>query len=84
MDMVRAGIILYGLWPSDEVDRSVLDLKPVLSLKSHVVHIKTLEPGRIISYGRTYEVTQAFCDRYDPCGIWRRGMPGACQIRDTY
>ncbi len=58
MDMVRAGIILYGLWPSDEVDRSVLDLKPVLSLKSHVVHIKTLEPGRIISYGGTYEVTR--------------------------
>ena len=58
MDMVRAGIILYGLWPSNEVDRSVLDLKPVLSLKSHVVHIKTLEPGRIISYGGTYEVTR--------------------------
>lgn len=56
MDMVRAGIILYGLWPSDDVNRSVLDLQPVLSLKSHVVHIKTLEPGRIISYGGTYEV----------------------------
>ena len=36
----------------------MLDLKPVLSLKSHVVHIKTLEPGRIISYGGTYEVTR--------------------------
>ena len=35
-DMVRAGIILYGLYPSDEMPRSALDLKPVMSLKSHI------------------------------------------------
>ena len=50
---VRAGIILYGLWPSDEVDHS-FSLKPLLSLHSHIVHIKTVEKGTPISYGGTY------------------------------
>lgn len=58
MDMVRAGIILYGLWPSDEVLRERIDLKPVLTLKSHVAHVKELEAGRTISYGGTYELTE--------------------------
>ena len=53
-DMVRAGIILYGLYPSDEVDKTALDLKPVMSLKSHITYIKTLQPGQGISYGYTY------------------------------
>ena len=57
MDMVRAGIILYGLWPSNEVDKSRLPIKPVLSLKSRVVYVKTLPKGQEISYGGTY-VTQ--------------------------
>ena len=55
-DIVRAGIILYGLWPSDEVEKNNINLQPLLSLKSHVVHVKELEPGRIISYGGTFEV----------------------------
>ena len=54
MDCVRAGIILYGLWPSDEVKRDSLALKPAMELKSRIVHIKTLEAGRSISYGGTY------------------------------
>lgn len=53
-DMVRPGIILYGLYPSDEVDRSIIDLKPVMSLKSHIVHLKTVGPGFRVSYGSTY------------------------------
>ena len=55
-DIVRAGTILYGLWPSDEVEKNNINLQPLLSLKSHVVHVKELEPGRIISYGGTFEV----------------------------
>lgn len=55
MNLVRAGIILYGLWPSDEVNKSMLDLKPVMSLKSHISYLKELEPGRRVSYGGTYE-----------------------------
>lgn len=54
MDMVRAGITLYGLWPSDEVSKDIIDLKPVMSLKSHISYLKTLEKGRKISYGGTY------------------------------
>ena len=56
-DMVRAGIVLYGLYPSGEVDPKLLPLKPAMSWHSVVSHVKTLEPGREISYGGTY-VTQ--------------------------
>ena len=54
MDVVRAGITLYGLWPSDEVKKDIVALKPAMSLKSHIVYIKTLEGGRGISYGGTF------------------------------
>lgn len=54
MDAVRAGITLYGLWPSDEVSRDIIDLRPVLSLKSHIVSIKEVEAGVPVSYGATY------------------------------
>lgn len=54
MDMVRAGITLYGLWPSEEVHRDIIDLKPALSLITHVAYVKDLEAGRAISYGGTY------------------------------
>lgn len=56
MSLVRAGIILYGLWPSDEVHKERLDLRPALSLKSRIVFLKELSPGRTISYGATYTV----------------------------
>ncbi|MBP3603753.1 MAG: alanine racemase [Lachnospiraceae bacterium] len=54
MDAVRAGITLYGLWPSDEVRRDVMPLKPVLSLYSHIVFCKEIQPGTAVSYGGTY------------------------------
>lgn len=53
-DMVRAGIILYGMYPSDEVPWDVLDLRPVMSLKSHITYIKTLPKDCGIGYGHTY------------------------------
>ena len=53
-DLVRAGIILYGLYPSDEVGKDAISLKPVMQLKSKIIHIKELEAGRCISYGGTY------------------------------
>ena len=53
-DMVRPGIILYGLYPSDEVDRKTLDLKPVMELETHVVYVKDIKKGDTVSYGRTY------------------------------
>lgn len=54
LDMVRAGIILYGLMPSDEVQKDRLSLKPVMSIQSHVVHVKKVAPMTGISYGHTY------------------------------
>ena len=53
-DMCRMGIVAYGMYPSDEVDKSLLSIKPIMSWKTHVAHIKTLEAGREISYGGTY------------------------------
>lgn len=55
MSLVRAGISLYGMWPSGEVRKENLDLQPALFLKSRIVFLKELEPGRTISYGATYE-----------------------------
>lgn len=54
MDVVRAGIILYGLWPSDEVNKNNITLKPVMSLISHIIYIKTVPKDTMISYGGTY------------------------------
>lgn len=53
-DMVRSGIVTYGLYPSDEVDTSRLALKPAMEWKTHISFVKTLEAGREISYGGTY------------------------------
>ena len=54
MDVVRAGITLYGLWPSQEVERDIISLTPALSLKSHIVYIKEMKEGAQISYGGTF------------------------------
>lgn len=48
-DMVRMGIITYGLFPSKDVSR--VNLRPVMSWRTHIVHIKTLPKGRSVSYG---------------------------------
>lgn len=53
MDMVRAGVILYGLEPSADVLHPG-DFRPVLRLRSVISHVKAVEPGSDISYGRTY------------------------------
>lgn len=57
LDMVRLGITMYGLLPSDEVDKTKLDLHPAMSLVSHVAHVKTVGPGFTVSYGSTYTTT---------------------------
>ncbi len=59
MDAVRAGIILYGLWPSQEVKAdNKIQLRPALSLKSRIVYVKTVPKGQEISYGGTYTTTK--------------------------
>lgn len=53
MDMVRAGITIYGIYPSDETGREI-PMRPAMELKSHVVHLKTVGAGTEISYGGTF------------------------------
>ena len=53
-NLVRAGIALYGLYPSEEVKKETVDLKPALRLVSHVSFVKEVEPGASISYGGTF------------------------------
>ena len=54
LDLVRAGISIYGLYPSDEVDRETVHLTPVMELKSRISYIKTIRPGTPVSYGGTF------------------------------
>ena len=54
LNLVRAGITLYGLWPSDEVSRVKVPLKPVMTLYSRIVYIKEAGPGVSVSYGGTF------------------------------
>lgn len=54
LDMVRPGVILYGMYPSDDVDKKRLDLKYVMSLKSIITYVKDVECGRGVSYGKEY------------------------------
>lgn len=54
MDMVRAGISIYGMYPSDEVEKQGVALKPAMALKSFITYIKPLAAGREVSYGGTF------------------------------
>lgn len=77
MDMVRAGITLYGLWPSEEVDKTKISLKPVMSLRSRVAYVKELLPGRQISYGGTFTVKKKMTVATVPVGYgdgYARGL----------
>lgn len=57
MNIVRAGITLYGLWPSAQVRQDIVPLNPVMSLYSHIVYLKEVGPGVSVSYGGTYTTT---------------------------
>lgn len=81
LDAVRAGIILYGLYPSPDVEKKPVPLKPLMSLKSHIAYIKTVEPGAQISYGglfttvretRVATIPVGYADGY-PRGLSNKG-----------
>ncbi|MBQ7817253.1 MAG: alanine racemase [Oscillospiraceae bacterium] len=57
-DMVRSGIVQYGMYPSDEVDQELLPVRPVMEWIAKVVYVKTLPAGRQISYGGCYTTTR--------------------------
>ena len=54
LDAVRPGCMLYGLYPSDEVDTDRVDLRPSMTLRTRLSNVKTVPPGTGISYGLTY------------------------------
>lgn len=81
LDMVRAGISIYGLYPSDEVDRDRVKLIPAMELKSFITCIKNIEPGDAVSYGgafvaarpmRVATIPTGYGDGY-PRGLSNRG-----------
>lgn len=55
LDMVRAGISVYGLYPSDEIDKSRIKLLPAMSLKAKIIHLKKVPAGFMVSYGITHK-----------------------------
>ncbi len=55
MDAVRAGITIYGMYPSDEVKQDIITLKPAMALKSFITYIKKIGPGTEVSYGGTFK-----------------------------
>lgn len=54
LDMVRVGISLYGCYPSEDVDKSVVDLKPAMEFKTQIIRINEVDAGTGLSYGLTY------------------------------
>ena len=78
-DMVRSGIVTYGMYPSGEVSPELLELKPALQWLSRVTHVKTLPAGREISYGGTYVTTKETRVATVPVGYadgYRRSLSG--------
>lgn len=84
LDMVRAGIMLYGLYPSEGVQKERVELRPAMQLKSRVAHVREVPAGFQVSYGSTYEtrcptrlatVAVGYADGYD-----RRFSSGATML----
>lgn len=77
--LVRGGIVLYGMYPSSQVDPADLQITPSLSWRSRVTHVKTLEAGREISYGGDYVTTGPTVVATVPVGYadgYRRALSG--------
>ena len=88
-NMCRMGIILYGLYPSHEVDESLIDIEPAMQWKTYISHIKTLPAGREISYGGTFvtkrntvvaTIPVGYADGYPRC-LSNAGEVLVCGVR---
>ena len=78
-EMVRSGIVTYGMYPSNEVDPSLLNVQPALQWISHVTHVKTLPAGCPISYGGIYVTAGPTTIATIPVGYadgYRRSLSG--------
>lgn len=89
LDMVRAGVILYGLQPSREI-KNPASLRPALTLETIISHVKNLKAGECISYGRTFTADRDMIVATIPVGyadgLWRsNGKHGMCvEICDKF
>ena len=82
-EMVRSGIVTYGLYPSSEVSADLLKLEPALTWLSRVTHVKTLPAGREIGYGGTYTTTGPTTVATIPVGYadgYRRNLSGKFHV----
>ena len=82
-EMVRSGIVTYGLYPSDEVAPQALPVKPVMQWVSRVAFVKTLPAGRAIGYGSTYTTTRETVVATLPVGYadgYRRSLSNAFHV----
>ena len=78
-EMVRSGIVTYGLYPSGEVDPGLLPLTPAMQLVSRISYVKMLPPGREISYGGTFVTHRPTAVATVPVGYadgYRRSLSG--------
>ncbi|WP_032122365.1 alanine racemase [Clostridium amazonitimonense] len=83
LDGVRAGIILYGYYPSYEVNKENLNLKPALTIKTKVSHVKKLDEDMYISYGRTFKAHKDSIIATLPIGYadgYLRGLSGKAKV----
>jgi len=82
-DMARTGITLYGMYPSDEVDTSLVSIAPVARWTTRVTFLKTLPAGREVSYGGTFTTTQDTVVATLPVGYadgYRRNLSGKSHV----
>jgi len=82
LDMVRPGIILYGLWPSDEMLQTI-ELRPAMKLKAQVAFAKDMPANATISYGRTYVTENQSRIATLPLGYadgWSRRLAGKASV----
>lgn len=82
-DGTRPGIILYGYYPSKDVDKNELSIKPVMTWKANVVHVKSLEKGEYISYGRKFRTERKSIIATLPIGYadgYTRMMSGKAKV----
>ena len=82
-EMVRSGIVTYGMYPSSEVSPQLLDLEPALEWLSRITHIKTIPAGREVSYGGTYVTARDTVIATIPVGYadgYRRSLSGKFHV----
>ncbi|MDR1052274.1 MAG: alanine racemase, partial [Deltaproteobacteria bacterium] len=83
LDMVRAGISLYGLWPSDEIAGDYFEHRPAMRLKARLAHIKNVPAGAFLSYGCTFETKRPSRIGTLPLGYadgWTRMLSGKAEV----